>query len=568
MHTKLRAIPAAAFTLLVGACGGGSDTPAPVLPTPTAGKAVDGYLSFAKITCDSNDNGVADATEAFVYTIANGNFTFVNGCTHGVIATGGTSIDTGIAFTGQLKAPAGATMVTPLTTLVSAGLTTAQVAAALGLPVGTDVTKVDPAATAADGTLTNADLYKKTLAVQLLLQRVSETFASLAGINYDGSAALPPIYDQAAASFATALKTAGATALATGTGNSTVLDATMVNALVKQAASDVAKSTKTELTAIKPAVAARNADALAVAITPSLKAQADSILKAATTAEVVSATSAVQNDKKLVAAIVDNKEKLTAAPTTATTELGNLIRAGVLDPNTTSVQSNYLALANSSMTLVSGSKTVDYTMGQLESADGIAISWPLATNALLKFKISEVGAFNLAPNQRLSAAVQIEQTTADGKGLLKGFIDNVIVTKTGSDVSFLMSNTGTALANSLVYGVSADAKTKAIVGFNNAVRGLTNKLSTLAGSTNSVLVGDVVSYAVNQVSNDFTGINALRGKYKITLVVTDLPLRKLDGTQFKTYTIDVPIKLDAQGAISESRPVSGAGLQGFITLTD
>jgi hypothetical protein len=131
-----------------------------------------------------------------------------------------------------------------------------------------------------------------------------------------------------------------------------------------------------------------------------------------------------------------------------------------------------------------------------------------------------------------------------------------------------MSNAGTALANSLVYGVSGDGKTKAIVDFASAVRGVRNTLTTLATSTNSVLVGDVVSYAVNQVSNDFTGINALRGKYKITLVVTDLPLRKLDGTQFKTYTIDVPSRLDAQGAIAASRPVSGSGLQGFVTLTD
>ena len=566
MHTTLRAIPAAVFTLLVSACGGGSDTPVPAQPTSTSGKAVDGYLSFARVTCDSNDNGVAEGNEPVVYTIANGSFTFPSGCTNGLIATGGTSIDTGIPFIGQLKAPAGSSMVTPLTTLVAGGMTIAQVAGALGLPAGSDVTKLDPAATTSDGSLINADLYKKTLAVQQLMQKLAETFTGLA--SSAGSAAQQPVYDLVASSFATALRASGANALAAGSGNATALDAATVNALVKQAATDMGKSAKTELAAMKTAVAALNADTLAVVITPGLKAQADSILKAATTSELISATTTAQNDKKLVTAVVDNKDKLTTPPTTATSDLGNLIKAGVTDPNTTSVQSNYLALGNNAMTLVSGAKTVDYTMGQLESAAGIAISWPLAANAVLKFKITEVGAFNLAPNQRLSAAVQIEQTTTDGKGLLKGFIDNVIVTKSGSDVSFLISNTGSALANSLVYGVSADAKTKAIVGFNNAVRGVTNTLTTLAASSNSVLVGDVVSYAVNQVSNDFTGINALRGKYKITLVVTDLPLRKTDGTQFKTYTIDVPTKLDAQGAISESRPVSGAGLQGFITLTD
>jgi len=564
MQSKLSAIPAAVFILLASACGGGSDTPAPVPPTPTSGKAVDGYLSFAKVTCDSNSNGVADSSEPLVYTVENGSFTFPEGCSYGLIATGGTSVDTGLPFVGQIRAPANASMITPLTSLVAAGMTTAQVAATLGLSAGTDVTRSDPAAVSADGSLVNADLYRKTLVMQHLLQKVSETFTGFAGLS--GTAALQPVYDQVAASFAVVLK-AGGISLASGSGATAALDQQVVTSLVKQAATDAVTSTKVSA-AVRSALAAQNADAIAVAASSSLKGQSDSILQAGTTAAIVAAAKVAQNDAKLVSALVDNKAKLVGAPTVATTELAAIIKAGVLDPNTTSIQSNYLALANNGMALESGGKNTDYTIGQLESAAGIAISWPLATNAVLKFKLSEVGSFNLAPNQRLSAAVQVEQIAADGKGLLKGFIDNVVVTKTGSDVSFLVANTGSQLSNALVYGVSADAKTKAIIGFNNAVRGVRNTLTTLAANTNFVLVGDVVSYAVNQVSNDFTGINALRGKYKITLVVTDLPLRKLDGTQFKTYTIDVPTKLDALGAISESRPVSGAGLQGYITLTD
>ena len=85
---------------------------------------------------------------------------------------------------------------------------------------------------------------------------------------------------------------------------------------------------------------------------------------------------------------------------------------------------------------------------------------------------------------------------------------------------------------------------------------------------NNIVFGDVVAYAVNNVSNDFTGINSLRGKYKLTLVVTDLPLRKSDGSKFPAYTIQVPTKIGATGAGTDIKPVTGWGLEGYITLTD
>ena len=193
MSFKVSAIAAAVFTFLVTACGGGAEPATPVTPTASSGTAVDGYISFAKVTCDSNDNGIADSAEPFVYTLDNGRYTFVNGCAHGVILVGGTSTDTKQPFIGLLKAPAGASFTTPLTTLISAGMSPTQVASALGLANGTDVTQVDPAAATAGGALVNADLYKKTLATQYLFQKTTEIFAALGSTN--GSAALQSVYD-------------------------------------------------------------------------------------------------------------------------------------------------------------------------------------------------------------------------------------------------------------------------------------------------------------------------------------------------------------------------------------
>ena len=174
MPFKLRLIPAAAAACLLASCGGGggsSSEPAPT-PTPSAGVAVDGYLIGSTVLCDSNANGLSDAGELSVGTDAGGNFRFNSGCTAALVVRGGSSVDTGLPFKGVLKAPAGATVVSPLTTMVAAGMTNAQVVAALGLTAGTDLLKTDPAASP-NGALSNPGLMKATLAMQQLLQKLA-----------------------------------------------------------------------------------------------------------------------------------------------------------------------------------------------------------------------------------------------------------------------------------------------------------------------------------------------------------------------------------------------------------
>ena len=116
--------------MVLAACGGGnSGVPAATPPaaTPTIGVAVDGYLKAATATCDTNGDGVASAGEVSVTTTAVGKYTFPDGCNSVVIVTGGIDIDTDAEFKGVLKAPAGSTVATPLTTLLVAGMTPAQV---------------------------------------------------------------------------------------------------------------------------------------------------------------------------------------------------------------------------------------------------------------------------------------------------------------------------------------------------------------------------------------------------------------------------------------------------------
>ncbi|AWN42710.1 peroxidase family protein [Methylobacterium durans] len=130
-----------------------------VHPSPGAqavihGSLQDGYIAGATVFMDSNGDGVRQSFEAQTTTDAHGHFTLV-GKPGQIIASGGAgAIDTAtsLAFNGTFKAPAGSTVLSPLTTvlaeLVDSGMSleTAQVRlrSALSLDSSVDVTKFDP----------------------------------------------------------------------------------------------------------------------------------------------------------------------------------------------------------------------------------------------------------------------------------------------------------------------------------------------------------------------------------------------------------------------------------------
>jgi hypothetical protein len=84
------------------------------------GRVIDGYIAGATVFRDLNANRILDAGEPSVTSDATGNFTGLTGTGGVIVSVGGTDISTGQPFTGIMTAPAGATVVTPLTTLVQA----------------------------------------------------------------------------------------------------------------------------------------------------------------------------------------------------------------------------------------------------------------------------------------------------------------------------------------------------------------------------------------------------------------------------------------------------------------
>ena len=153
----------AAIAAAAAAAVGGGGAVAASVATPAlfalTGRVADGYVSGAQIFIDVDRDGVADANEdTGVVTDAQGNFSLSTTLQGSIIAVGGTNIDTGLANTMVLRAPAGSTMVNPLTTVLeqyiqshpTATAAAAQTAvnAALGIPTGTNLTTYDPLAAA------------------------------------------------------------------------------------------------------------------------------------------------------------------------------------------------------------------------------------------------------------------------------------------------------------------------------------------------------------------------------------------------------------------------------------
>jgi hypothetical protein len=232
------------------------------------------------------------------------------------------------------------------------------------------------------------------------------------------------------------------------------------------------------------------------------------------------------------------------------------------DTTTVAGPTNYLAVANNAISLVDRGVTSNFSMTQFQNSPGISVKWPMSSPAVLNVTLAEVGSFTLAPNQKLSAAVQILETTANGKGEVRAYIENVGISKSGSAITIAVPSPATAK----VYGVSSDGQKKAVIDFATGVASVANTLTS--NGLNSILLGDVVNYAINKVSNDFTDITGLRGTYKVSIVITDLPLRKTDGSLFTPLVISVPTTLDSSGSVTVSTPVTGWGLEGYITLTD
>ncbi|MCV2874625.1 tandem-95 repeat protein, partial [Rhodobacteraceae bacterium XHP0102] len=145
------------------------------------GRVVKGPLENAFVFADINSNGSFDLGEPSSTTDSDGRFTLEGAGAATIIAT--TSANTidqssGVALDGlTLTAPAGATVVTPVTSIIAqsgGALTPTQVAQILGLPAGVDPLEYDPYAQGTD----NAEAAR----VEVIAQQLVATVRSFAAV--------------------------------------------------------------------------------------------------------------------------------------------------------------------------------------------------------------------------------------------------------------------------------------------------------------------------------------------------------------------------------------------------
>jgi hypothetical protein len=164
------ALPAILVLPLTG-CGGGGGG-ANVNNAGAGGIALDGYIVGANVYREGSD------PSSGVQTIAGGVFEGLTG-SGDIVVAGGVDASTGLAFTGQLKAPSGYGVVSPLTTMIEAltadGLSAAAAEAAVGDALGlgdVDLSTLDPIATG------NTAVFKAGVQVSSMLATASGGSAS------------------------------------------------------------------------------------------------------------------------------------------------------------------------------------------------------------------------------------------------------------------------------------------------------------------------------------------------------------------------------------------------------
>ncbi|MDP1776268.1 MAG: hypothetical protein Q8K94_06585, partial [Moraxellaceae bacterium] len=222
--------------------------------TGVSGNVIDGYVKGATVFADLNGDGILNAGEASTTTDAFGNFKFPAGAAGfgKIIAIGGTDIATGKPFEGIMTAPAGSSVVNPLTTLIdkitqdgttSVNQAAAKVLTSLGLNTGVDLLNFDPIAETVRTDTSPAET-GAALAIQAAATKVNTLISQTAALlNGAGVSATEDVgIESAYAALATAL---------TGNSTSTVdLASNTVIAQVIQAAAATAGANSTQTSAV------------------------------------------------------------------------------------------------------------------------------------------------------------------------------------------------------------------------------------------------------------------------------------------------------------------------------
>ena len=546
-----------------------------------SGVATNGHLSGATVTCD--------ADKSVVSTDANGAFKFPLGCKGTITVSGGTNVDTGEAFSGELRAPAGATAVNSLTTMmVVGGLTEAEVKTSLGLPSSVNLLTTDPAAETGTA-YSNSELFSKAKTVQQLFQTTMDTVATTSSVT--DTDAKKAIYATAASALASQIKASPSTKLITGStvAGSTVTES-VVTAMVSTAVTNVKASTDTKLAGAKTGLTSVQPAAMAALAGPSMATQSQQYMTNVPSTVVAgqSMASLIQKDQTLANQINTNKSFLSATDATKVaalaTSMQELVKVannpalsndtrqsdqvnalekigtaqtsvatntGIAAPTATT---NYLAISKDQVDLKTGGTTSKITLADFMGT-GATLKWPLVDGTELG--LSLIG-FGTPVVSAIEVAVDISQPSKSGA--FKAYISGLVASMTSSGLR-IQSTANTKM----IAWARNDAGSQEI--YSDLSAEVSNIDTTLTSSSNLITyipLNSALDRAI-VVTGDTSGvIKKLSGTFNVTMVVKGLPLYMSSKTPFKEYTISVPKSLTSS---TNAQSLTGPGLLGKVKLT-
>jgi hypothetical protein len=573
---------ALAFPAFLTACpgGGGGAT------SPLSGVATNGHLNGATVTCD------ADGSTAT--TDANGAFTFPTGCVGSITVSGGINVDTGEEFLGELKAPAGATAVNSLTTMmVAGGLTEDQVKTSLGIPSSVNLMTTDPAGETGTG-YSNSELFSKAKTVQQLFQTTMDSVAATSSVT--DSDAKKAIYQTAASSLAGEIKKAPGTKLinsgntdATRVEDSTVSD-TLVASMLSTAVTNMKASTNTKLAGVKTGLSTVQPAAFSAMAGPSMINQSQQYMtnKPATVTAGKSMAGLIQKDQTLANQMNTNKSFMSEKDATKVAVLATSMKTLVTAANNpklsnddrqtaqdaaltgiTSAQAtaatntgiaaptaptNFLAISKDAVALKNFSSTSKITIADF-TGTGAKLTWPLQYGTELGLSLLGVGTPVMSA---IEVAVDVSQT---GKqGAFKAYISGLSASMGPAGLRILSTSNAKMIA-----WARNDAGAQEIYSDLSAeVANIDTTLSTNASMMSWIPLNDALERAI-VVTGDKNGTTKkLSGTFNVTFVVKGLPLRMSNQTPYKEFAIKVPKSLTMSTSVQE---LKGPGMVGKIILS-
>ena len=557
-----------------------------------SGVATNGHLSGATVTCD--------ADKSVVSTDDNGAFKFPLGCKGTITVSGGTNVDTGEAFLGELKAPAGAIAVNSLTTMmVVGGLTEAEVKTSLGIPSSVNLLTTDPAAESGTA-YSNSELFSKAKTVQQLFQTTMDTVATTSSVT--DTDAKKAIYATAATALASEIKKApgtklitdGATA-ATRVEDSTVSE-TLVNSMVTKAVTDMKASTNTKLAGVKTGLSTVQPAAMAALAGPSMATQSQQYMtnKPAKVEDGKSMSGLIQKDQTLAGQINTNKAFLSATDATQVATLATEMKTFVTaannpkltndqrqDKQTEALQnigvaqtnaaknvkdasgtlipappapSNYLAIGKDEAVYKTFASSSKITIADFTGA-GASLKWPLEYGTELGLSLR---GFGTPVVSAIEVAVDINQT---GKsGAFKAYISGLTASMTSSGLRIQ----STANTKMIAWARNDAGAQEIYADLSAEVSSIDTTLSTSASMMTWIPLNSALERAIVVVGDTKGVTKNLSGTFNVTFVVKGLPLRMSNQTPFKEYTISVPKSLTST---TNAQVLTGPGLLGKVKLT-